>query len=151
MNKFVCMAAAVAAPFFTVAPAAALDGVFNTGRSDATDDASTLDVEFHACAHDEGLVCGTIVAVNNPSESASDVLPDGSPVVGFTMIRDLEHKGDGEYRAGQINAIDESMEKGKMVWYGVKIDDPADGTIKVRGCLAFICPRTMTWTLVDAS
>lgn len=149
MKAFKGVAASLMASVFFATAAQALEGVYNTGRSDETGDASTLDVKFHPCAHDTEQFCGTIVAVHDPAdEPGADVLPDGSPIVGFTMIKDLEIKGGGEYRSGEINAVDESLEKGKMVWYGVKIDDPADGTIKVRGCLAFICPRTMIWTRV---
>jgi len=150
MKAFKGVAASLMASALFATTAQALDGVYNTGRSDETGDSSTLDVKFHPCADNAERFCGTIVAVHNPADGpGGDVLPDGSPVVGFAMIKDLENKGEGEYRSGEINAIDESLEKGKMVWYGVKIDDPADGTIEVRGCLAFICPRTMIWTRVD--
>lgn len=126
-----------------------IDGIYNTGASQEEDGPSgTLDVEFHPCADDEERSCGTIVRVNNPAPNSGDTLPDGSPIIGFTMITGLKDKGDGEYRGGKINAIDESLSKDEMIWYGVKIDQE-DGQLKVKGCLGFICPKTMYWKKVN--
>ena len=124
-----------------------LEGVFNTGRSEVnTDETGTLDVKFHPCADDPALSCGSVVRINDPADPDNPRdMPDGSPVLGFTMITDLKYEGEGRYRDGRINAIDESIDKDKMIWYGVKIDALDDGRLKLKGCLAFLCPRTMYW------
>ena len=143
---------AVIAALLAASPARAVDGVYNTGRSDTeTDETGTLDVRFGPCAHDAAKVCGTIAAVHEPDgPSGRTHMPDGSPILGFEMIRDLKPEGDGRYRDGRINAVDESLRKGKMIWYGVKIDDLGAEGLKVTGCLGFICPRTMRWSMVGA-
>lgn len=46
------------------APAAALDGVFNTGVSDQEESRSTLDVSFRACDDDASRFCGYVHRVN---------------------------------------------------------------------------------------
>lgn len=134
------------------ARSATLDGVYNTGPSDSDENENaTLDVEFGPCADQAERLCGVIVAAHDPDDpDRRDVLPDGSPVIGFAMVRGLKDKGDGEYRGGEINAIDESLKKGEMIWYGVKIDALPGGDLEVRGCLAFICPRTMVWKRISA-
>jgi len=78
------------------------------------------------------------------------MLPDGNPIVGYVMVTGLKVKKPGKYRGGKILAVDESMVKGKMDWYGLKIDDNYDGTLTATGCLGYICPRKMTWTAVAA-
>ena len=134
------------------ASAEPLSGVYNTGVSELEEaDAASLNIRFHPCEDDSTLSCATIVEVVNPAPDAKTILPDGSPIVGFTMIKDLKDKGDGKYRGGKINAIDESIEDGEMKWYGLKVTNQFDGTLKAKGCLGPICPRTMIWTAVDAA
>ena len=126
--------------------AANLSGTYNTGVSDVeATGASSLDILFHPCSGDEALTCGTVQRVVNPAPDAQDAMPDGTPVVGFTMITGLKDKGKGRYRGGRINAVDESLSKGKMIWYGFKVDVQDDGGLKAKGCLGPICPRTMKW------
>ena len=135
---------------FNIATAAPLTGTYNTGASDVEGtDSASLDIRFHACATDPELTCGTIVRLVNPSPNSSSTMPDGSPVVGFVMITDLKEKSAGKYRGGKINAVDESISKGKMTWYGLKVDNSFDGTLTAKGCLGPFCPRTMIWKLVD--
>ncbi len=155
-NSSILSVAAIAACICfsaSAAAAATLSGVFNTGASDEEGSpAGTLDVSFGPCADDPEKSCGVIVAIRDPDPDAmGDKMPDGSPIIGFAMVKDLEDEGDGEFRDGKINAVDESLSKGKMVWYGVKIDALDDGRLKVRGCLAFICPRTFYWPPAEAS
>lgn len=130
-----------------------LSGDFNTGPSLEKEAAgASLNIRFHPCTEDQSLTCATVLdAVEPNGPSGRDVLPSGEPVVGFVVVRDLRSKGNGEYRDGKIAAIDESMIKGKMIWYGIKIDDNFDGTLAATGCLGFICPRKMTWTAVGAA
>ena len=132
--------------------AASINGVFNTGVSDEPGaENSTLNLAFAACEATPEETCATIVAINDPAPDAKDILPDGSPLLGFTMITSLVDRGDGKFRKGRINAVDESINKGKMKWYDLKVDLLDNGDLKLRGCLGFICPRTMIWTRVDAA
>lgn len=149
-NRKVAVVAAFAAIWGGAVEAETLTGVYNTGPSDDEDSpGGTLDVEFGPCAEDPAESCGTIVAVRDPDPDAmDDKMPDGSPIIGFVMVRELEDRGGGKYRDGEINAVDESLSKDKMVWYGVKVDALEDGRLKVKGCLSFICPRTFYWTPV---
>lgn len=128
-----------------------LSGDFNTGPSLEVEAAgASLNIRFHPCADDTALTCATVLEAIEPNgPSGRDTLPSGDPVVGFVVIRDLKAKGDGEYRGGKIAAIDESLIKGKMIWYGIKIDDKFDGTLAATGCLGVICPRKMVWTAVS--
>lgn len=147
-------AAAIFLLAMAVPPPAAiggLAGVFNTGPSlEEAANGASLNIHFHPCTDDETLVCATVLKTVEPGgPSGKTVLPNGDPVIGFVFIRDLKPRGEGKWRDGKIAAIDESLIKGKMVWYGVKIDDRFDGTLEATGCLAFLCPRRMTWTTVE--
>lgn len=127
-----------------------LAGDFNTGPSLEKEAAgASLNIRFHPCSDDVAMLCATVLrAVEPGGPSGKDHLPNGDPVKGFVFIRDLKTKGDGKYRDGKIAAIDESLIKGKMIWYGLKVDDKGDGTLEATGCLGFICPRKMIWTPV---
>ncbi|MEO0398613.1 MAG: DUF2147 domain-containing protein [Pseudomonadota bacterium] len=133
-----------------LAHAETLSGVYNTGRSSVDDTQSgTLDVKFHPCKDDIALSCGTVVRVVDPADPSNpQTMPDGQPMVGFTMVTGLEDQGEGKFRGGKINAVDESLDEDKMIWYGVKIDVEDDGRLKLKGCLGFVCPRTLYWTPV---
>ena len=129
-----------------------ISGVFNTGQSDVEGaQGSTLDIKFHPCLDDVDRTCGTIIALNqDDSAQQVDTMPDGSPIVGFQMIKGLKFVGDNQYKRGKINAVDESIEKDKMTWYGLRVRDNKDGTLTAHGCLGFICPREMVWSEVKA-
>lgn len=141
---------AAAALLFVAGPAFALEGVYNTGVSESVEDqGGTLDVEFGPCLEAPDLFCGTVIAVNNPDASGDGAMPNGEPVIGFVMIRDLEPRKHDRYRDGKINAVDESIDKDEMIWYSVKIDALENGDIEVRGCAGFLCGRTMLWKRID--
>lgn len=146
----ILFAAVAASTLSGPALAEALSGDFNTGPSlEAEANGASLNIRFHPCTDDQALTCATVLEAIEPNgPSGRNLLPTGDPVVGFVLIRDLEAKGGGEYRGGKIAAIDESLIKGKMIWYGIKIDDKFDGTLAATGCLGFICPRKMVWTAV---
>ncbi|MHA7872824.1 MAG: DUF2147 domain-containing protein, partial [Hyphococcus sp.] len=129
------------------ASANSLLGLYNTGEASEVDTVSgTLDVRFQPCADDSARMCGVIEAAHEGANGGGQThMPDGQPIIGFTMITGLKPRGDGRFRDGKINAVDESLEKGKMIWYGVKIDQRGDGDLELTGCLAFICPRKMLW------
>ncbi len=139
------------------APAAAfaggLAGDYNTGPSRVAEaKGASLNIRFHPCADDAKVICASVLEMVEPAgPSGQTVLPNGDPVVGAVMIRKLELKRENEYRDGEILAVDESILKGKMLWYGLKIDKKPDGTLAATGCLGFICPRKMVWTPADAN
>ena len=134
-----------------MARAEPLDGVFNTGPSLEKEAAgASLNISFHPCADEPSRHCASILETIEPAgPSGKDVLPNGERVIGFEFIRGLKLKEAGEFRDGKIAAIDESLIKGKMIWYGLKIDENADGSLTATGCLGFICPRIMLWTKVQ--
>jgi len=133
------------------AHAASLGGVFNTGPSLEEEAAgASLNISFHPCSDDEALYCATVLETIEPAgPSGRTVLPNGEPIIGYVFISGLKPNGEGEFRSGKIAAIDESLIKGKMIWYGLKIDENADGSLTATGCLGFICPRKMLWTKVS--
>lgn len=143
---------AIAGMGAVTAPSAASDvyGLYNTGRSTVdANETGTLDVELHPCANDVALLCGTVRALRDQSDpGAPTTMPDGRPIVGFTMIERLEPRGPGKWRDGRINAVDESLDKGKMVWYGLKLDSRDEASVTLTGCLGFICPRKIVWRRV---
>ena len=149
-NSATLFAAVAASALNGPALAETLSGDFNTGPSlEAEANGASLNIRFHPCKDDKALTCATVLEAVEPNgPSGRNVLPTGDPVVGYVFIRDLKAKGGGEYRGGKIAAIDESLIKGKMIWYGIKIDDKFDGTLAATGCLGFICPRKMVWTAV---
>jgi hypothetical protein len=142
----------IAAACAFAAPAAAyaggLTGDYNTGPSRVEEaKGASLNIRFHPCKDDKAAVCASVLEMIEPAgPSGRTTLPNGEPVVGAVMIRKLTLKRENEYRDGEILAIDESIVKGKMLWYGLKIDQKPDGTLAATGCLGFICPRKMVWT-----
>jgi len=152
MNRLFCIfiVACGLSSFISSAARAAevLSGTYNTGASDTeSSNGETLDITFHPCAEAPDRFCGTVTALHEPNGPSGDgLLPNGEPVVGFQMIENLKPVGEGRFMRGRINAMDESFEKGEMIWYGLRVKHNADGTLTARGCLAFICPREMVWT-----
>ncbi len=129
-----------------------LDGVYNTGRSTIKEaNGASLNIRFHSCDYDPALSCATVLSVDKPDgPSGANILPDGDPIVGYLVVKDLKSKGHGKYRGGKIAALDESMVKGKMIWYGLKVNELGDGDLEAKGCLGFLCPRTMIWRNASA-
>ena len=150
-GKVFSIAIAVLALGATSVAAQTLEGIFNTGPSLEEDaKGASLNIRFHPCESNNALSCATVVEVIEPEgPTGASVLPDGSPIIGYTMITGLKAKGDGKFRRGKIAALDESMTKGKMIWYGLRIDDREDGTVVATGCLGIFCPRKMIWTEVS--
>lgn len=141
----------LAAVIAMTAPAAAAEGLagdYNTGPSRVAEaKGASLNIRFHPCSDDVEAICASVLEMIEPAgPSGRTTLPNGDPVVGAVMIRNLTLKRENEYRDGEILAIDESIVKGKMLWYGLKIDQKPDGTLAATGCLGFICPRKMVWT-----
>ena len=137
----------------SAARAEILQRLYNTGPStfEEAKDAS-LNIRFYPCANDNALFCASVVSVVEPyGPSGQDMAPDGQPVIGYEMITGLKSKGKGKYRGGVIVALDESIIKGKIVRYGIKVNDRSGGDLEARGCLGFICPRKMIWTVVEES
>lgn len=146
-----------------------LTGIYNTGKTDPESPSpTTLNVEFHACAaadqggndeagaddagdrkeDDAPRICATIIEIVDPLPDQPQTMPNGASIVGFQLVRNLKDKGDGAYRRGRINAVDESIEEGEMKWYGVRVNKLEDGNLEVSGCVGFLCPKTFIWTRV---
>ena len=89
-------------------------------------------VEIAPCPDGTGNICGTITdIVNNDNRSS----------VGRAIIIDMEDRGRGRYRGGQIYAPDQDR------WYVARMNLQGDGTLEVYGCLAIGWPcRGQTWT-----
>jgi len=149
--SFICVVA-LTFSFQHGAVAQMLGEIYNTGTSLVEEaNGASLNIRFNPCADNKNLVCAKVIDVIEPNgPSGQSVLPDGSDIIGYVMIRNLKPRKNGRYRRGRIASLDESMVKGKMLWYGVKIDDNFDGTLTVKGCLGPICPRTMVWKKVAA-
>jgi len=146
---------ALAAFISAASPASATDvyGLYNTGRSTVdANETGTLDVELHPCTNDAALLCGTVRALRDQADpDAPTIMPDGQPIVGFTLIKGLEPRGPSKWSGGRINAVDESLDKGKMVWYGLKLEASDAASVTLTGCLGFICPRKIVWMRVADS
>lgn len=127
-----------------------ISGDFNTGPSPEKETiGASLNIRFHPCSDEPTLTCATVLEAIEPNgPSGRTILPNGDPIVGFEVIKGLKPHSDGKYRDGKIAALDQSMIKGKMIWYGLKVDNNFDGTLAATGCLGFICPRKMIWTSV---
>lgn len=89
-------------------------------------------------------VCGKIdrIVKATPGRPHTDIKnPDATlrnrPLVGLVLLSDF--KEAGEHWKGTIY----DPESGRS--YNSKASRNADGTLKVQGCIAFIC-RTQTWT-----
>ena len=127
-----------------------LTGLYNTGFSELEGAGeASLNIRFHACDDDAKLTCATVIEVLKPVPGAPDIIPDGRPILGLTMITGLKDKGNGKYRGGRVIAVDMSVKEQQMKVFGLKLTNLFDGTLEAKGCLGPICPRTMIWTAID--
>lgn len=104
-------------------------------------------VEIYDCA---GKLCGKIVWLEEPNgadgkpkvdSKNEDAALQTRPLMGMDMISDLAPDGDNEWADGRIY----SAEEGKT--YKSKMALQEDGSLKVKGCIAFLC-KTQVWTRV---
>lgn len=106
---------------------------------------ATPDKSSHIVIEDcgDGTPCGKIAwftpedpdakDANNPDESLRN-----QPILGLTILKGFERKGD-RWKDGTIY----DPEAGKS--YASKLELQDDGTLEVKGCIAFLC-QTQVWT-----
>ena len=93
----------------------------------------------------EASVCGTVVWLDHESLDEGDT-PEtatskrGEKIMGLTMLSDFE-RGSSDWRGGTI------YDPGKDKTYASKLKRLGDGTLEVKGCIAFFC-QTQIWTPV---
>lgn len=93
----------------------------------------------------EASVCGTVVWLDPESLDEGDT-PEtatskrGEKIMGLTMLSDFE-RGSSDWRGGTI------YDPGKDKTYASKLKRLGDGTLEVKGCIAFFC-QTQIWTPV---
>ena len=95
--------------------------------SEKNDEGKQVSVEIFDCGE---KICGKITDVHNS---------DNTSIIGKSIIEDMNKKGDANYSGGRIYAADEDK------WYKSKIKAEDADTLKVSGCVAFIC-RSQVWT-----
>jgi len=95
--------------------------------SEKNDEGKQVSVEIFNCGE---KICGKITDVHNS---------DNTSIIGKSIIEDMNKKGDTNYSGGRIYAADEDK------WYKSKIKVEDADTLKVSGCVAFIC-RSQVWT-----
>lgn len=108
-------------------------------------------VTFFQCGEADQQLCGTLDWLKRQEESAEPVLdtenPDpelrGRKLEGITMLWGFEKDEDGAWRGGQLYKSDE----GKT--YKGNIIPQDDGTLKLEGCVLFIC-KGQIWTQVES-
>ena len=101
-------------------------------------------VRLHACEHNKKLLCGEIVWLRNPRkdvENEDKSLRD-RPLVGIMAVWDLEHQGGADWDDGSIY----NPEDGET--YDSELEEIDADTVKVRGCVWFIC-KTQVWERVE--
>ena len=93
----------------------------------------------------DGSPCGKVVWLN-PETLDEGVTPEtakskkGEPVLGLQMLSGFERKNK-DWRGGTI------YDPGKDKTYASRLKRLDNGTLEVKGCIAFIC-QTQIWTAV---
>lgn len=98
---------------------------------------------------DDGLMYGHVVEIlEEGRENAVCEKCDGDkkdqPIVGMTIIEDVEHVGNGEWKGKTLFDPEQAMTFRCKIWLNPENPDE----LKVRGYLAFIY-RTQTWIRVE--
>ena len=95
------------------------------------------------CSTNPDLMCGTISAVNDKTKTTDANNPDPArrsrPLMGMPIVRDFKKAGPGRWTGGKIY----DPKNGKS--YDSKMSIKPDGTLKVEGCVLFVC-QAQTWT-----
>lgn len=132
---------AAAALCLAATPALAADPV----EGDWLVEGGSAKVRIAPCPAKPERMCGvfTWLKSEKPGQTARDTAnPDrklrGRPLVGSAFIRDFRRVDAGRWTGGKIY----DPEEGKT--YDSKIRINPDGTLKLEGCVLFIC-RAQTW------
>jgi len=100
-------------------------------------------IRFAACPAKADRMCGTISWLKDPTKTKDVNNPDPAlrsrPLVGLQVVRDFKLAAPGRWTGGKIY----DPKSGKT--YDSKAAVNADGTLKLEGCIAFIC-QAQTWT-----
>lgn len=114
----------------TLALPAAADPVFGRWRTAPDDNGNTGIIDMAACGN---RICGTLIqAFNAQGQQIS------SPNVGRRIVWDMEPRGNGQYRNGQVWAPDRDRT------YNSRMEMRGD-RLTVSGCVLMIC-RDAVWT-----
>jgi len=110
----------------------------------------TEEKNSHIYIHDcgDGSPCGKIVWLNaqmlgegvTPENAKSK---NGSPILGLTILKGFESKKN-DWRGGTI------YDPGKDKSYASRLKRLDDGTLQVKGCIAFLC-QTQIWHEVKSA
>ena len=97
-------------------------------------------VHIAPCPANTERLCGVFTWLKNPTNKAGKPAADvaGKPILGMTFIRDFKRAAPGRWHGGKIY----SPEEGKT--YDSKMQIAPDGTLKLSGCVLFIC-QAQTW------
>lgn len=114
------------------ATAAAADPVEGRWSTQPDDNGNTGIIEITMCGN---TVCGTLIESRHANGEAFQ-----SANVGRQIIWDMEPRGNGQYRSGQVWSPDRDQTyRSSMEMNG--------NTLSVSGCFLIIC-REQTWTRV---
>ena len=139
--------------------AAAAAAILTTAAGGALAQASGVEGDWFAqdksgkiriapCAGQADRLCGTIVWMKQPNDSAGKLKldvnnPDAKlakrSIMGLPLITGFKPAGAGKWAGGKIY----NPEDGKT--YNSKLELGANGTLKVSGCVLVIC-KAQTWT-----
>ena len=116
----------------TTLPALA-DPVFGRWRTAPDDNGNTGVIEVAACGN---RICGTLIqALDGQGQRMS------SPNVGRQIVWDMEARGNGQYRNGQVWAPDRDQT------YSARMELRGD-TLGVSGCVMAVICRESVWSRV---
>jgi uncharacterized protein (DUF2147 family) len=100
-------------------------------------------VRIAPCPARPDLMCGTTSWIKDPSKTQDANNPDPAlrtrPLLGQAVIRDFKQAAPGRWTGGRIY----DPKNGKT--YDSKMSANANGTLKVQGCVLFVC-QAQTWT-----
>lgn len=127
---------AAAALVLAAGPALAADPV----EGDWLVQGGSARVHIAACPARPERLCGVFTWLKNPTDKAGQPQKDaaGKPLIGMTFIRDFRRVAPGRWTGGKIY----DPEAGKT--YDSKMQIGPDGTLKLSGCVLFIC-QAQTW------
>lgn len=123
----------IAAILALAATAAAADPVEGRWRTQADDNGNSGIIQIAACGN---RFCGTLIESRRADGSRFE-----SENAGRQIVWDMEPRGNGSYRNGQIWAPDRDQT------YSSRMDLAGD-QLTVAGCVLFIC-RDQVWRRAD--
>jgi uncharacterized protein (DUF2147 family) len=127
--KHILLAAALVA---LAAPAVA-DPVFGRWRTAPDDNGNSGVIEIAACGN---RICGTLIQAINAQGQ-----PMNSPNVGRLIVWDMEARGNGQYRNGQVWSPDRNQT------YSARMELRGD-QLGVSGCVLAVICRESVWSRV---